>query len=208
MNTSEKTLAASSGCDPAKTTGHFDKLYTDNADPWDTADSWYEQRKRAVICAVLPRPHFSSIYEPGCGSGELTAALATRCDRLIASDFCEQAVGITRSKLANLAHVDVRCESLPGQWPSRPDAALPFELIVLSELCYYLDALQLTELTALAVSSLAENGYLLACHWKKEFDDRMQSTRAIHLLIDRNGRLHRHAGYEDEDFLLELWRKT
>lgn len=187
---------------------HFDHLYAGAADPWNTAGSWYERRKRAVIEAVLPEERFAGIYEPGCGSGELTLALAARCERLVASDFCEEAVRVVRGKTAHLPHVEVRREALPEQWPALSSTAPPFELIVLAELCYYLDPLQLTELAALAAASLVPGGHLLACHWKKEFDDRMQGTRAMHLLIDRNGRLQRCACYEDEDFQLDLWRKV
>ncbi|WDZ97382.1 class I SAM-dependent methyltransferase [Herbaspirillum sp. WKF16] len=187
---------------------HFDSLYAHRADPWDTAASWYERRKRAIIAAILPQQRFAHIYEPGCGSGEMTLALASRCERLHASDFSDPAVRITRDKTSHLPHVDVRQESLPGQWPALSAAAPPFDLIVLAELCYYLDPPQLTELTALAVAGLAPGGHMLACHWKKEFDDRLQPTDAMHRLIDANGRLRHTARYEDDDFLLDLWRKT
>lgn len=187
--------------------GHFDRLYADEPDPWNTAGSWYERRKRAILLAALPQERFANAYEPGCGSGELTLALAARCDRLLASDFCEEAVRIARDKTAHLPQVEVRRESLPEQWPALSSTAPAFELIVLAELCYYLDPMQLTETAALAVASLAPGGHLLACHWKKEFSDRMQATRGMHQLIDRNGRLQRRACYEDEDFLLDLWRK-
>jgi hypothetical protein len=32
----------------------FRELYADGRDPWDTG-SWYEQRKRAAVLALLPR---------------------------------------------------------------------------------------------------------------------------------------------------------
>jgi SAM-dependent methyltransferase len=188
--------------------GHFDSLYARDPDPWDAARSWYERRKRAILSAVLPRERFASIYEPGCGNGELSIALAERCDRLVASDFSEEAVRIAHAKTAHLAHVEVRRESLPEQWPALSSGAPAFDLIVFSELGYYFDAAQLAELAALAMASLAPAGYLLACHWKKDFGDRRQATHAMHALLDDQRRLQRRARYEDEDFLLDLWQKA
>lgn len=189
-------------------TGHFDQLYAASADPWNTRTSWYEQRKRAIIAAILPRQHCASIFEPGCGSGELTLHLAERCQRLLASDFCEDAVRIARDKTAHLAHVEVRRQALPEQWPAPELGAPEFELILFSELCYYFDAPQMVELVTLAAGSLTVGGHLLACHWKKDFDDRLLATRPMHQLIDTHARLKRQACYEDEDILVDLWRKT
>lgn len=186
---------------------HFDQLYAASNDPWNYSDSWYEQRKRAILTGILPRPTFRAAYEPGCGNGELTLALAPRCERLLASDFCQQAVDIARERTAHLPQVSVRRESLPEQWPALSSTSLEFELVVLSELCYYFDPMQLIEVSALAVASLTSGGHLLACHWKKEFEDRLQPTRSMHGLLDRNGRLRRMACYEDDDFLLDLWEK-
>ncbi|WP_044530855.1 SAM-dependent methyltransferase [Herbaspirillum sp. B65] len=193
---------------PTSASGHFDELYAASTDPWDTGTSWYEQRKRAIVQAMLPRQHCGVIFEPGCGSGELTLQLAARCQTLIASDFCEEAVRITRQKTAHLPHVQVRLQVLPEQWPVPAQDVPPFELIVFSELCYYFDAPQMAQMVALAVGGLAPEGHLLACHWKKDFDDRLLATRHLHQLIDAHAHLKRQACYEDEEILIDLWRKT
>ena len=66
--------------------GHFDGLFAASEDPWHFKQRWYEQRKRAMTLACLPRARYASGYEPGCANGELSAALAGRCDRLLISD--------------------------------------------------------------------------------------------------------------------------
>ncbi|MCI1003683.1 SAM-dependent methyltransferase [Herbaspirillum sp. C7C8] len=187
--------------------GHFDQLYAASDDPWKTRERWYEQRKRAIIEAILPRRQCNAIFEPGCGSGELTLQLATRCQWLMASDFCAEAVRIARQKTAHLPHVQVRRQSLPEQWPTAAQDMPPLGLIVFSELCYYFDAPNVAELAALAAASLAPQGHLLACHWKKDFDDRLLATQPMHQLIDTHPRLKRQACYEDEDILIDLWRR-
>lgn len=188
-------------------TRHFDQLYAASDDPWKTRDSWYEQRKRALVEAILPRQQCSAIFEPGCGSGELTLQLAARCQWLMASDFSAEAVRITREKTAHLSHVQVRRQSLPEQWPAAEHDMPAVDLIVFSELCYYFDAPNMAEMAAPAAASLSPGGHLLACHWKKDFDDRLLATRPMHQLIDAHARLKRQACYEDEDILIDLWRR-
>ena len=197
-------LQVAGAAGPASHAGQLDAASNDSC---NAADSWYEQRKRAILMGILPRPKFKAAYEPGCGNGELTLILASRCERLLASDFCAQAVDTARERTAHLPQVSVRRECLPEQWPSLSPTSCEFDLVVLSELCYYFDAMQLIEVSALAVASLAPGGHLLACHWKSEFDDRLQPTRSMHRLLDRNGRLRHRACYEDDDFLLDLWEK-
>lgn len=184
---------------------HFRTLYAGSADPWHTTDSWYEQRKLSILLATLPRSRFVSVYEPGCGNGALTLALAGRCERLWASDFCDEAVRLTLERVCSHDHVHVARQSVPEQWPH--SCPVPFDLIVLSELCYYLDDEQLRRTVHLSVSSLQIDGYLLACHWKPPFDDRQQDTADIHSLFDQHGQLRACAHYEDGQFRLDLWQK-
>ncbi|NUU04213.1 SAM-dependent methyltransferase [Herbaspirillum robiniae] len=190
---------------PVTTAEHFRSLYATSADPWHTADSWYEQRKLSILLAVLPKSRFSSVYEPGCGNGALTLALAGRCERLLASDFCDEAVRLTKERVSAHYHVQISRESLPEQWPSGGEPA--FELIVLSELCYYLDHEQLRLTVSLSVGSLLPLGHLLACHWKRPFDDRQKDTAAIHTSFAAHAELRACAHYEDEEFRLDLWQK-
>src|ERR1700712_2065045 len=65
---------------------YFDAMFQASADPWKYKERWYEERKRALTLACLPQRRYASGYEPGCANGELSAALAGRCDRLLISD--------------------------------------------------------------------------------------------------------------------------
>ncbi|MBB5390466.1 MULTISPECIES: SAM-dependent methyltransferase [unclassified Herbaspirillum] len=189
----------------ATTAEHFRSLYASSADPWHTADSWYERRKLSILLATLPKPRFSSVYEPGCGNGALTVELAGCCERLLASDLCDEAVRLTLERVNGNSHVQVSKECLPEQWPVGGEPA--FDLIVLSELCYYLDDEQLRTTVSQSVDSLLPAGHLLACHWKRPFDDRQQETAAIHALFTAHGALRVCAHYEDEEFRLDIWQK-
>jgi hypothetical protein len=70
---------------PLAQTQHFDELFRLDADPWRTRTRWYEVRKRALTLAALPQERYERACEPGCGAGEMTAALAQRCGSVVAA---------------------------------------------------------------------------------------------------------------------------
>ena len=114
---------------------YFNELFLNNDDPWAFKQRWYERRKRALTLAALPRERYRSIFEPGCANGELSADLAERCDSLVCCDTSNLAVDLARKRLAGLPHAKVLQARLPQQWPQGE-----FDLIVFSEMGYYLDA--------------------------------------------------------------------
>ncbi|WNG27441.1 hypothetical protein F0U62_28050 [Cystobacter fuscus] len=118
---------------------HFERMYADSEDPWEYRRRWYERRKRALTLAMLPHARYARAFEPGCSIGELSAELAARCDALLVSDGSEAAVRVARRRLAPWPHVRVEQRLLPDAWPEGT-----FELVVLGEFGYYLDAKALT----------------------------------------------------------------
>ena len=105
-------------------TPYFDQLFAENDDPWAFRQRWYERRKRALTLAVLTRPRYAAIFEPGCANGELSFELAPRCDRLLCCDTAAAAVSLARSRLLGFPHAEVQQSRLPEQWPTER-----FELI-------------------------------------------------------------------------------
>lgn len=195
---------------PAPSLSHFEALYTASDDPWQVRERWYERRKRALLLACLDRPRYRRVFEPGCGNGELSAALAGRCDALLACDGAAAAVAAARRRLEGeraardgcLLRVEQR--SLPSDWPR----AASFDLIVISELAYYFDAAGLAALVQAAHASLADGGQLLLCHWRHDFADRASSTEAVHAAFDAAPRLQRQLRHQEDDFLIESWQKS
>ncbi|HCS45228.1 MAG TPA: SAM-dependent methyltransferase [Pseudomonas sp.] len=181
---------------------YFDGLFAGNDDPWAFRDRWYEQRKRAITLAALPRPHYRAIFEPGCANGELSADLATRCDRLLCCDTAAAAVTLARTRLSLFDHAEVRRSRLPGDWPNEQ-----FDLIVLSEVGYYLDAADLKHLIERAAQSLTADGQLLACHWRPPIDDCPLNARQVHDLLHEHLHMPRLVLHQEADFLLELWSR-
>ena len=182
---------------------YFDALYGAADDPYGVRSRWYEGRKRALLLASLTRPRYRSAYEPGCGTAELTAALAGRCDRVLASDFNAHAVDVARRRTADLPQVRIERHALPQDWPR---AAGPFDLIVLGEIGYFLEAAAWAQVAAGCLASLAADGELVACDWRPGFAERRQSTGAVHDALARLG-LRRLLRHEEDDFLLQLWSR-
>ncbi|TFY89096.1 methyltransferase domain-containing protein [Pseudomonas kairouanensis] len=183
-------------------TPYFDELFAGNDDPWAFRQRWYERRKRALTLALLTRPRYASVFEPGCANGELSAELAPRCDRLLCCDTASAAVSLAKTRLVGFTHAQVQQWRLPEQWP-----AGPFDLIVLSELCYYLDANDFNRLIDLALASLSDDGQLLACHWRPTIEGCPQNAEQIHALLQQRLEMPRVASLHEHDFLLDLWSR-
>lgn len=179
---------------------HFDQLFRDDADPWRTRTRWYERRKRALTLAMLPHERYTRAFEPGCGAGETTAALARRCDSVVASDASAAAVHQARERLAGMHNVSVDRARMPKDWPSGR-----FDLVVVSELGYYLSAGDLERLAHACCASLDGGGALVACHWRRVEPDMLQLAQDVHAMLQRCTSLWPNARYEDDDFLLEAW---
>ncbi len=186
-----------------KTRDYFEAMYGASDDPYALRTRWYEERKRAVLLAALPQRRFRRAFEPGCGVGELSLALAARCDELLASDLSPAAVRIARARCAAAPNVRVVQHTLPADWPRDSGR---FDLIVLSELGYFLDAAAMGEVAQCCLHSLDEDGTLVACDWRPDFDERAISTEAVHAALAELGlaRLLRH---EEDDFLLQVWSR-
>ncbi len=180
---------------------YFESLYGANDDPYGVRDRWYERRKRALLLASLPRQRFASAYEPGCGTGELTFELARRCDRVLASDWSPRALAFARKRNAGWPQVTLQRHELPRDWPGDKAA---FDLIVLSELGYFLDRRALVIVADQCASSLSAGGVLVACDWKPDFDERAVSTSEVHDTLSRIG-LHELVAHAEDDFILRVW---
>lgn len=182
---------------------YFDDLYAESEDPWSFRDRWYEQRKRDITLSALPHRRYARAFEAGCSIGLVTAALAGRCDRLLAVDASDTAVLQATEALAACSRVVVERRMLPAEWPEDE----LFDLVVLSEMGYYLDADDLDRLVEQAVSSLGPGGVLLACHWRHPVDDYPQSGDAVHHAIGGRSELARVVRHEEADFLLEVFTR-
>jgi LmbE family N-acetylglucosaminyl deacetylase len=175
----------------------FASLYAAQDDPWHTADSWYERRKRAVILASLPAEHYRRILEPACGVGELTKHLSERGDEVIAFDAVEEAV--LRAKAAAPAAV-LNVAALPST-----STYESVDLIVLSEILYYLSDDDLQASLDHLLPLLEPGGHLLAAHWRPWAPEGPRDAAAAHQVLRDRPELRQLIEHVDEEFLLDLF---
>lgn len=138
----------------------FDRLYARDPDPWNFHSSQYERDKYAATLAALPPGRFANGFEVGCSIGVLTRMLAQRCGELLSVDVSEQALAAARANCAGLRHVDFRRLHIPAEWP--PGS---FDLVVLSEVLYFLGPGDLAATARLAAASLTPGGVALLVNW-------------------------------------------
>ena len=188
--------------------GHFDELYENSADPYSFTSRWYERRKYAVSLALLPWARYRSGFEPGCSIGELTALLAPRCQALLSCDGAAAAVATARDRTAEFSQVKVERRTVPGDWPQDAGSGPPFDLIVLSELLYYLSDEDLARTIDLAVAALAPGGTLLAVHWRRPVAFHPQTGDQAHAALAARPELALRADHREPDFLAQVYLRA
>lgn len=179
---------------------YFDRLYAAAPDPWSLSSRWYEARKYALTMAGLPQPSYRCCLEAGCSVGALTEQLAGRCAQLLAVDCAAAAVAAARARTGHLPQVRVEQRTLPAKWPTGT-----FDLVVLSEIGYYLDDAELAVLLVRSIGALTEGGTLVAVHWRHPVADYPRSGDEVHAALADQPGLHRLVRHEEADFLLEVY---
>jgi trans-aconitate methyltransferase len=181
---------------------YFEKVYRGDPDPWGFDTRWYEARKYALTLAALPRERYARAFEPGCSNGALTEKLAPRCDALLAGELVPEVAARARARVARFAHVEVRELSIPDGWPEGT-----FDLVLLSEVAYYLTESGLRELLGRLDASLAANGHVVAVHWTGETDYPL-SGHAVHAALAAHPGLHVLGSYAERDFVLGVYERS
>jgi SAM-dependent methyltransferase len=182
---------------------YFDDLYARDADPWGIDVGWYEERKRAVVLAALPRRRYARAFEPGCASGALSVELARRCDELVCRDPAARAVEAATARLAGFPGVSVARGSLPGDVPQGT-----FDLVVASEVVYYLDADDREAFWRVVEGCLRPDGHLLAVHWLREAPEYPVEGAVVHDELAARPALARTVRHEEADFRLEVYARV
>lgn len=141
-------------------TDYFQGMYATDPDPWRFASSAYERDKYAATLAALPRTHYASALDVGCSIGVFTRQLCPRCDTLIGLDVVPSVLDAARARCADCSNVSFRLAAVPGDWPDGR-----FDLIVISEVAYYLDRADLARLVARVEGALLPDGDVVLVHW-------------------------------------------
>ena len=180
--------------------GYFRRMYAVDHDPWGFDRRWYERRKYALTLASLPSERYRHAFEPGCANGALTELVAPRCDRLDATELVPEVAARAADRLAGVRHVAVRCASFPAWWPDEP-----IDLLILSEIAYYLRPPGRAVVVDRIRELLAPGGEVVSVHYTGATDYPMHG-REVGRWLDGIDVLDRVVDHVDADFELGLWR--
>lgn len=181
---------------------YFEQAYADSPDPWRLTTP-YEVRKYEVTVACLPRRSYTRGFEPGCSVGVLTAMLSRHCEHLVSTDAMEAPLGEAARRAPR---ADVGQGAIPEDWPNGS-----FDLVVLSEVLYFLTAEERGRTHERVRDSLAVGGHVVVVHWRHSFDeaecngddahDEMRAFTAIAGWV-------RVVEHVEDDFRLEVFERA
>ncbi|SJN37901.1 Methyltransferase type 12 [Microbacterium esteraromaticum] len=184
------------------TGGWFEDRYTGKADPWGVDTRWYEQRKRELTAAILPRPRYERVLELACGTGAFTRMLAERSAHVLAVDASAHALEKARVRLGDAPHVQIREMDLLSDWPEGR-----FDLIVLSEVAYYWSAADWAQVLDRVDGSLDADGVFVVCHWRHPIAGAPLSGDDVHEQVRSHSGFLSVASHLEEDFVLEVFAR-
>ena len=187
--------------------GYFDDVYRANNDPWQFASSPYERGKYATTLAALPHPHYGRAFEIGCSIGVFTAQLALRCGHLLSIDVSEAALAQAQQRCAGLPQVEIKKMQVPHEFP-----AGEFDLILVSEVGYYLSPADLARTADQMLAALPSGGQLLLVHWTPVVPDYPQTGDEVHDFFlakaQPGGPLRHLTGQRHDKYRLDLLEKV
>ena len=158
----------------------FERLYRADADPWNYTRSEYERHKyAATLDACGPGP-FDHALELGGSIGVFSAELAPRCRRLTTLDFSASAVDMARARLRAHPQVNALLGSIPTDLPVGP-----FDLVVASEILYYLSGPELDATVSGLRAALVPGGRFVCVHWRPSGPERPFTAVEVHAVVRR-----------------------
>lgn len=185
----------------------FDRMYSEERDPWKVATSWYEQRKIAIVVAALSSAAYDRALDPACGTAHLALAIAQRCGEVVASDASPAAIEVARETCAGSDRIRLSTASVPYD---ETGPAGPFDLIVLSEFLYYLGDLDRSFVIESVLERAAGRVELVTVHWREQPEDGTISGDGVHEELREvlKGKGFRHqVAHFDEEFVLDIFTR-
>ena len=195
----ESTLGGAQGAvyggDPA---ARFERLYAEDPDPWGYDTSTYEHEKFAATVAALPGGSMRAL-DVGGSNGVLTAMIAARCEEVVALDSSPRAVALARSR-----EPGPNVQLAQGRFPDEIPAGR-WDLIVCSEVLYYLTPAELWRALRWLRARLEGGATVLAVSWRGHGTDEPMRGDDVHdLLATELARWHtldrRQSGYRLDRF--------
>lgn len=143
----------------------LEQVHQQAEDPWGVDTRWFEERKRRLVLACLPARRYAAAWEAGCSTGGLAQALLSRCEVVVGTDSSTTAVAAARERLADEPRARVEERDVTAGWP-----AASYDLVVLSEVGYFLSPRDLDRFGDVVEVALRAGGVLVLCHWRHDIE--------------------------------------
>ncbi|MEG3969185.1 SAM-dependent methyltransferase [Microcoleus sp. T2B6] len=168
----------------------FDETFRQSSDPWGYTSGFYETSKFRTTIRCLPKVQFKNAFEIGCAIGVLTQKLAKKCDRLLSVDYSEVGLEEARKRCAGLPQVRFEQMQIPQQFPTEK-----FDLILFSEVGYYLTMPDLLTTKQKIIDQLLPGGYLLMVHFRSQVESFILNGDIVHdTFIQESAQFLKHLG--------------
>ncbi|MEN5195728.1 class I SAM-dependent DNA methyltransferase [Sphingobacterium faecium] len=187
------------------TADYFTAVYDRNEDPWDFETSAYEAAKYAATIAALPNKQEERVLEVGCSIGVLTRILAQRCIHLLAIDVSQKALDIATRRCEHVRNVTFKKASFPKELPTEQ-----FNLIMISEVAYYLSASDWRSAIGSLYERLVSGGHIVLVHWLPEVHDYPQTGDQVHDLFEQlmKDKMKRMFSNRADRYRIDVWAKS
>ena len=168
---------------PPQRSEAWDKIFA-LPDPW-SCDSEYEAVKYEQTLALLPEGVFANALEIGCAEGHFTLRLAPRVSSLTAVDISPRALTRAKERCSKLSNVTFQRLDL-----NTSVVAGLFDLVVCSELLYYIRDQDLRAAIERILGHVRPGGFFLTTHARLVVDDPESSGFAWDSHFTFRGRNH------------------
>ena len=201
--------------EPVDSRAHLEGLYSRDVDPWDLETSAYEAEKRRATLAAIPRDRYRLCFEPGCSIGVLTAELALRADHVVAWDPVERALERARERAsagarqgetdAGRVRLEQRALTAGGSGSETELGPHGADLIVLSEMLYFIPHAELRPILTGLVERAAPGAHIVAVHWRHPVAGWPEGGAATHdALLAVPGLTHLLRDAQSRDYLIDV----
>lgn len=177
----------------------YERRFRADPDFWNYETSAYERAKRAATLEAAGSERKRATLELGCANGVLAEELAVKTASLIAVEATPTAAAAAAARLEPYAGASVIQGLVPAAVPGGP-----YDLVVASEILYYLDESSYRATLEQFDDWLAPDGRLVAVHWRPNSPERPRTAEQTHADLRALPFLTSIAERPTADYLLDV----
>lgn len=184
---------------------YFKGVYDASEDPWNFETSEYEAKKYAATIAALPKKQYEHVLELGCSIGVLTQLLAQKSKHLLATDVSQKALDLAARRCEKSGNISFRKMDFSKELPDSR-----YDLIMVSEVAYYLSPGDWESAAGNLYHRLEPEGNIVLVHWLPEVHDYPQTGDEVHESFEKLMKEKMTKVFSDraENYRIDVWAKS